>query len=106
VALYLGDATSFPNGTAPTMVNLVDAIVYGTDDAEDGPLLAALGETVQYNEGANPTSDTANLSLSRFVNGTGDFVLTTPTAGLVNVPEPSSLSLFGFAALIGLLRRR
>ena len=47
VAIYQAAATDFPNGTAPTMTNLIDAIVYDTDDADDQELLAALGETVQ-----------------------------------------------------------
>jgi hypothetical protein len=106
VALYLGDATAFPNGTAPTTTNLIDVVVYGTDDPVDGPLLAAFGETIQFNEGPNPTSDAANMSLSRFVNGSGDFVLTTPTPGTANVPEPSSITLLGFGALAGLVCRR
>src|SRR5688500_8698261 len=42
VALYMADATAFPNGTAATTTNLVDAIVYGTDDPDDTALLTAL----------------------------------------------------------------
>jgi hypothetical protein len=106
IALYLGDATAFPNGTAPTTLNLVDAIVYGTDDADDTILLAALGETIQFNEGPNPSSDAADRSLSRFTDGTGDFMLSTPTPGAVNVPEPTSVALLGLGAMAGLVRRR
>ena len=32
VALYIGNASDFPNGTIATTTNLQDAIVYGTDD--------------------------------------------------------------------------
>ena len=35
VALYVGDAGDFPNGTAVTTVNLVDAMVYDTGQDDD-----------------------------------------------------------------------
>ena len=41
-ALYMADAANFPDGTAATDVGLVDAVVYGTSDADDTGLLAAL----------------------------------------------------------------
>ncbi|MEL7523952.1 MAG: lamin tail domain-containing protein, partial [Cyanobacteria bacterium J06553_1] len=43
VALYQGNATDFPNGTAVTADGLVDAIVYDTSDGDDSELLTALG---------------------------------------------------------------
>jgi uncharacterized protein len=106
VALYLGDATSFPNGTAVTTTNLLDAIVYGTDDPDDTGLLTALGETTQFNEGPNPSSNAANMSLSRFPQGNGEFTLATPTPGAANVPEPSGIALLGIGAMAGVLRWR
>jgi uncharacterized protein len=102
VALYSGN---FAGGAATTL-NLLDVVVYGTDDPDDTGLLTALGETIQFNEGPNPGSDAANMSLQRFANGTGDFVLATPTPDAVNVPEPSCIAMLGFAALGGLVRRR
>ena len=42
VALYAGDASSFPTGTLVTTTNLQDAVVYGTSDADDPGLLALL----------------------------------------------------------------
>ena len=46
VALHTGDATSFPNDTALTTANLLDAIVYDTSDADDaGSLSANITET-------------------------------------------------------------
>lgn len=67
VALYVGDATSFPNGTAVTTANLVDAIVYGTDDPDDAGLLVLLNVgQPQANEGIDAVN-----SLQRCPNGSG-----------------------------------
>ena len=82
VAIYVGDATAFPSNTAPTTVNLVDAIVYDTADADDPALLAALGETVQYDEAGAGASD-AN-ALARVPNGAGEFIAQAPTPGAAN----------------------
>jgi len=68
VALYMASDTDFPNGTAVTSINLVDALVYGTADADDAELLAGLGESVQYDESANANS--ANESIQRKIDGT------------------------------------
>jgi hypothetical protein len=107
VAVYQADATSFPNGTPPTTTNLVDAIVYGTNDAPDTGLLASLGETIQFDEGPNPSSNALDMSLSRIPNGVdGDnFAQATPTPGAANVPEPAAFSLIALGGL-GLIARR
>ena len=42
VAIYFGDDTDFPNGTALTTSDLIDAVVYDTDDADDPGLLVLL----------------------------------------------------------------
>ena len=42
VALYVGNATDFPNGTGVRTAGLVDAVVYDTADADDPGLLTAL----------------------------------------------------------------
>ncbi|MBU2993318.1 ExeM/NucH family extracellular endonuclease [Octadecabacter sp. 1_MG-2023] len=81
VALYEGAAP-----TAATTVNLVDAIVYGTNDADDTELLAALGQSVQANESANGTS--TSDALARQPDETGDFVAQAPTPGASNFIEP------------------
>ena len=85
VALYEADATDFPRGTAATTTNLLDAVVYDTDDADDTDLLSALGQTVQFNESenGNPTGE----SLSRVPDGSGDFVAQAPTPGAANAPD-------------------
>ncbi|MGS2725420.1 T9SS type A sorting domain-containing protein [Psychroserpens sp. BH13MA-6] len=64
VALYTANDTDFPSNTPVTSVNLVDAIVYGTGDADDMELLNGLGETVQYDESLNGASDSESLQLN------------------------------------------
>ena len=82
VALYDG-----PKPASATTVNLLDAIVYGTNDADDVELLTALGQSAQFNESANgkSTSD----SLARQPDETGDFIAQAPTPGATNFIEPS-----------------
>lgn len=86
-ALYTGTPPS-----APTTTNLIDAVVYGTNDEDDAELLAGLGLTTQFNESANGMSDVQ--SLSRSPDGTGAFVAQAPTPGETNViPEPPAVSV-------------
>lgn len=75
VTLYQDLATNFPSGTGTTITNLIDAIVYGTSDADDTGLLTGLGETVQYD-------DTTTESLNRAEDGS--YYTATPSAGTVN----------------------
>ena len=51
VAVYMADGTDFPNDTAPTTTDLIDAVAYDTDDSDDAALLAALGLSAQYFHG-------------------------------------------------------
>ena len=98
VALYTGNAADFPNGTAITTDNLIDAIVYDTNDADDADLLPLLlaGEP-QVNEGAQGDKDIH--SLQRFPNGSGDLrststyvaALPTPGSGNTNAIEEVTL---------------
>ena len=82
VALYVGDATDFPNGTAPTTTNLLDAIAYGTNDPDDAALMAALGLTEQFDEHAVGTKDTD--SNQRIPDGSPDIHPAAPTPGGTN----------------------
>jgi len=106
VALLVGDATSFPNGTGVGTVvpaNIVDAIVYDTNDADNPTLMAALGQSVQYDEfgGTADGNFGASHSLARIPNGTGPFTSQLPTPGALNVvPEPASVGLIGAAGLL------
>ena len=90
VALYYDDATSFPNSTSVTTTNLVDALVYDTNDADDTGLLVLLNASQpQIDEAGRSSSD--NHSMQRLPNGTGGarntstYDLTYPTPGAANV---------------------
>ncbi|WP_417866793.1 T9SS type A sorting domain-containing protein [Xanthomarina gelatinilytica] len=96
VAVYTADETDFPNGTAPTTTNLVDAIVYGTSDADATGLLTGLGETVQYDENLNSASDSESLQLN--AAGTA-YETKTPTFRLENNAAVCELSLTSTTAI-------
>ncbi|TDI83918.1 MAG: T9SS type A sorting domain-containing protein, partial [Caldithrix sp.] len=100
VALYLGDATDFPNGTLVTTTNLVDAIVYDTNDNDDAGLLVLLnaGEP-QVNEGGGGNSSAD--SNQRLPNGSGGarntntYAQLSPTPGAANmIPPPVMAEIF------------
>ncbi|SFW73753.1 Por secretion system C-terminal sorting domain-containing protein, partial [Sinomicrobium oceani] len=98
VALYLGTSADFPTGTPVTTDNLLDAVVYDTNDADDEGLLALLnpGEP-QVNEAGEGDKD--NHSLQRMPNGSGGarntstYVPALPTPGAANggITEPTEL---------------
>jgi len=90
IAIYFDAAANFPDGTAPTTNNLVDAIVYGTGDADDSDLLTALGETAQWDESANDANAIESLQL----NATGTAYETkAPTFRAENNSAVCALSL-------------
>lgn len=90
VALYIGNAADFPNGTEVTTTNLLDAIVYGTDDPSASGLLPLLnaGQKI-VNE--NATGNSQTQSSQRCPTGMGGFRNTSPyypgapTPGVANV---------------------
>ena len=97
VALYSGDSADFPNGTPVTTVDLIDAIVYDTADADDPGLLVLLNASqpqVDENGGGNG----ANHSSQRCPNGSGG-QRNTDTY-LQNVPSPSTDNNCGLALTI------
>ncbi|GAB4159894.1 MAG: endonuclease [Winogradskyella sp.] len=78
VGVYQASVIDFPEGTLATQTNLIDAMVYGTNDPDDTVLLGLLGETIQYNDdGTNSTEK----SIQRFVDGMGNesYATATPT---------------------------
>ncbi len=89
VALYSDNASSFPNNTPVTVTNLLDALVYDTNDGDDAGLLVLLnnGEP-QINEGGRGANDIH--SMQRLPNGSGGarntstYDQTYPTPGAVN----------------------
>ena len=94
VALFVGNGSNFPNGTAVTGTNLLDAVVYDNGQTDDAGLLALLnpGEP-QINE--NGASSGATHSLQRCPNGEGgarntaSYLTLAPTPGAANAPCPT-----------------
>ena len=78
VGLYLGSFFDFPEGTLATQTNLIDAMVYGTNDTVDTGLLTLLGESIQYNDNGTTASP---KSIQRYVDGMGieSFASNIPT---------------------------
>ena len=88
VALFTADATDFPNGTPVTNTNLIDALVYDTDDADDPELLATLtpGQN-QIDEDADGDKD--NHANARYPDGgsvldTSSYIQQLSTPGVTN----------------------
>jgi hypothetical protein len=80
VALYLGSSSDFPNNSTATSLNLIDALVYDTNDADATVLMGLLGVTTQINEGQNNLQTTQ--SIQRKSDGT--YEIKTPTPGVNN----------------------
>jgi hypothetical protein len=82
IGLYIGSASDFPNNTAVTTNNLLDAIVYGTDDPSDAGLLVLLqAGQQQMNEAGARNADA--VAMGRCPNGSGG---QRATAALALVP--------------------
>ncbi len=75
IAIHQDDASNFPNGTPVTNANLIDAIVYGTNDDDDPELLAGLDQTVQWDEDLNGNKDTESIQYL----SVGSFCVMLPT---------------------------
>jgi endonuclease I len=80
VAVYLGSDTDFPLMTVATQVNLIDALMYDTSDADDTELMALLGETIQYDENANGLKDSQSIQR----DNTGNYYTANPTPRMPN----------------------
>ncbi len=94
VALYTGDATSFPNGTSVSFINLLDALVYDTDDADDPVLLMLLNAgQPQVNEAGRGSAITH--SNQRCPNGSGGSRNTVTYDQ--NLPTPGETNACGTA---------
>jgi predicted extracellular nuclease len=71
VALYQANGSDFPNNTPVTMTNLLDAIVYDTDDPDDVGLLPVLLNPGEPQVNENAGGDGAGDSNSRCPDGSG-----------------------------------
>jgi len=98
VALYAGDAIDYPISSIVTTDNLVDALVYDTNDADDVELGVLLNEgELQINE--DEAGDKDEHSLQRFSNGSGGvrntatYVQAIPTPGATNTNATEVVNL-------------
>ncbi|GEM_PF-5174159 len=88
-AIYSGSDSDFPNNTPVTLVNLIDALVYDTSDADDPGLLTLLN-VGQPQVDENGASQAATQSMQRCPNGSGGlrntntFALYAPSVGIAN----------------------
>ncbi|SHI79449.1 Por secretion system C-terminal sorting domain-containing protein [Mesonia phycicola] len=80
VAVYQATMSDFPDGTLATTTNLIDALVYDTNDSDDTGLMSLLGVTTQINEDLNNNKDYE--SIQRANDGT--YFVSTPTPRQLN----------------------
>ena len=80
VAIYQGDDFGFPEGTQATTTNLIDALVYDTNDADDTGLMNLLGVSVQINEDENNNKDFESIQR----NNDGTYFVGAPTPRQLN----------------------
>ncbi|MEW6746162.1 MAG: lamin tail domain-containing protein [Planctomycetota bacterium] len=91
VAVYQASSIDFPNGTPVTTVNLIDAVVYGTDDPDDPELLVLLNPgQPQVNE--NGFGDQDNHSSQRCPNGSGGLLNTYTFIQDIPTPDAANTS--------------
>ena len=97
VAVYVGNANQFPNGSPISTTRLVDAIVYGTADLQNNSLIASLGLNivagyVQFDETAQTLG--TDLTVSRIPDGGAPFSMSYVTQALTpgtwNLPPCTS----------------
>jgi hypothetical protein len=118
IALHEGSVLDFPTGNPVTTGNLIDALVYDTNDADDPGLLQLLNPgqpQINEDEGGNA----ALFSMQRYPDGSGGarnttaYYLAEPTPGSSNggiaaVPLPSSVMflLSGLVGMVSVKRRK
>ncbi len=90
VALYVGDASDFPDDTPVTATRLIDALVYDTNDDDDNGLIDVLtpGQP-QVNEDGQGDKD--GHSNQRIPNGSGGRLVTSTYTQIP--PTPDALNI-------------
>lgn len=101
VALYDG---SFAVDDPVTTTNLLDAVVYDTDDTDDAELLVLLeASQPQVNENENGNSDTESLSRVPDLGTareTDTYVAQAPTPDALNSPPPAGVTIYHSASRV------
>ncbi len=97
VALYRGLSADWTGQHPPTTTNLVDAIVYDTNDANDIVLQNALGVSTQYDEWNRQDSPGVVFSIARTPGGGLFQTGATPTPGFLNDTSPPVFAMPGVA---------
>ncbi|XP_013397520.1 uncharacterized protein LOC106164224 [Lingula anatina] len=99
IALYRGHSSNFTTGMSPTKKGLIDAVVYGTNDAQNRVLLDSLLQSGQMQINEDPEFLNGDESISRCSCSTPMdyqcFTLTTPSPKTGNnctnpTPRPST----------------
>jgi len=80
VGIYQSDTINFPDGTLATDVNLIDALVYDTNDSDVTSMMELLGVSEQINEGMNGKKDTESIQR----NNDGSYFVGPPTPRQLN----------------------
>lgn len=80
VAIYDANYFDFPEGTLATTTNLVDALVYGTNDSDATDLMNLLGVSEQIDEDLNNNKDFESIQLAN----DGSYFVGTPTPRQLN----------------------
>ncbi len=80
VVIYQANAADFPEFTPATNANLIDALVYDTDDQDDPELLSILGQSQQINENEHGNKNFHSIQS----NGDGTYSVKLPTPGQLN----------------------
>ncbi|XP_070578841.1 uncharacterized protein [Ptychodera flava] len=85
--LYNANIADFPRGTMATSDNMVDCIIYGTNDDQDDSLIAILtpGQIqVNENDGHLSTDESLSRCLSNDVVNLFAYIVSQPTPGMAN----------------------
>lgn len=94
IALYEGNGADWPGGTLVSASNIVDAMVYSSDDGPDDVLSAALtpGQTILNISGNSPFSF-SRVPDGGLVSDLTSYFIQLPTPGYTNIPECSGAEI-------------